>query len=200
MKSSLWKILLVLTAIILGAALLVPKALRDKSGQGAEPITAAAQGANDLAGIKPASLGFHEVMASTPEIIDLCASQQKCPLGIKAYPYDGDAYLLLKERPDLTQADVKKFSQGIGYGSKQPIVNFKFSKSGTQKFCDFTGAHIDRKIAIVLNGDVISAPYVNEPICGGRGQLSSNFSLKEAKDLVRALNAGTTPAKQRPVD
>ena len=73
-------------------------------------------------------------------------------------------------------------------------VCFRFNGMGTKRFCDVTRANVDRPFAIVLDDKVLSAPVIREPICGGSGQISGNFSVKESNDLALLLRAGALPA------
>ena len=76
----------------------------------------------------------------------------------------------------------------------QPIVNFRFDTLGGKKFADVTKKNVNRPFAIVLDGKVISAPVIQEPILGGSGQISGNFSIVGAQDLALLLRAGALPA------
>lgn len=76
----------------------------------------------------------------------------------------------------------------------QPAVSFRFNPLGTKKFCDLSRENVNKLFAIVLDGQIISAPVIREPICGGSGQISGSFTLKEANDLAILLRAGALPA------
>jgi preprotein translocase subunit SecD len=78
--------------------------------------------------------------------------------------------------------------------SGQPIVNFRFDTLGGKKFGDVTKRNVNRPFAIVLDGKVISAPVIREPILGGSGQISGNFTISGAQDLALLLRAGALPA------
>ncbi len=76
----------------------------------------------------------------------------------------------------------------------QPAVSFRFNPLGTKKFCELSRDNVNRLFAIVLDGEIISAPVIRQPICGGSGQISGSFTLKEANDLAILLRAGALPA------
>lgn len=76
----------------------------------------------------------------------------------------------------------------------QSAVSFRFNAIGAKRFCDLSRANVNRLFAIVLDNEVISAPVIREAICGGQGQISGNFSVKEANDLALLLRAGALPA------
>ena len=78
--------------------------------------------------------------------------------------------------------------------SGQPAVSFRFNTLGAKKFCKLSRENQNRLFAIVLDKEIISAPVIREPICGGQGQISGSFSIKEANDLALLLRAGALPA------
>jgi preprotein translocase subunit SecD len=76
----------------------------------------------------------------------------------------------------------------------QPVVSFAFDAVGARRFADVTRDNVNRPLAIVLDEEVISAPNINEPILGGRGIISGQFTVEEANDLAILLRAGALPA------
>jgi protein-export membrane protein SecD len=74
------------------------------------------------------------------------------------------------------------------------VVNFTFDSVGARRFADVTNANVGKRFAIVLDDKVISAPVINTPITGGRGQISGNFTAQSANDLSVLLRAGALPA------
>ncbi len=74
------------------------------------------------------------------------------------------------------------------------VVNFGLDSIGTRRFADVSTKHVGQPFAIVLDNKVISAPVIREPIIGGQGQISGNFSVEEANDLAVLLRAGALPA------
>ncbi len=74
------------------------------------------------------------------------------------------------------------------------VVSFRLNSVGSRKFCEVTRKHVGRPFAIVLDNEVISAPVINEAICGGRGQISGGFDFEEANNLALLLRAGALPA------
>lgn len=75
-----------------------------------------------------------------------------------------------------------------------PVVTFRFNTEGGRKFGRATQRSVGNQLAIVLDGAVISAPRVNEPILGGSGIITGNFTVQEANDLSLLLRAGALPA------
>lgn len=78
----------------------------------------------------------------------------------------------------------------------QWMILFEFNSEGGKLFGDLTGANVDRPLAIVLDGNVASAPNINERI-GASGSISGNFTHEEAQDVAIALNSGAMPVTPR---
>ncbi len=89
----------------------------------------------------------------------------------------------------LEKAQVN-FDQQMG---NQPMVSLQFNKEGKDLFKEITERSKGKKVAIFLDGTVISAPVVQSVIRDGRAEISGSFTLKEAKDLAQNLNAGALP-------
>ncbi len=77
--------------------------------------------------------------------------------------------------------------------TNQPIVSFTLDRLGGQRFGKSTLANVGKRIAIVLDNKVISAPQIKEPITGGSGTISGNFSFQEVTDLALLLRSGALP-------
>ncbi|MFO1113455.1 MAG: protein translocase subunit SecD [Rhodospirillales bacterium] len=76
----------------------------------------------------------------------------------------------------------------------QPIVSFRFDSVGGKRFGDITSHNVGKRLAIVLDDQVISAPNIREPILGGSGVITGSFTVAEAQDLALLLRAGALPA------
>ncbi|OWU83270.1 preprotein translocase subunit SecD [Oceanicola sp. 22II-s10i] len=76
----------------------------------------------------------------------------------------------------------------------RPAVSFRFNPSGARKFGDYTAANIGNPFAIVLDGEVISAPVIQSHIAGGSGIITGNFTVEESTNLAVLLRAGALPA------
>jgi preprotein translocase subunit SecD len=74
--------------------------------------------------------------------------------------------------------------------NNQPVINFTLNGQGSKIFGDFTGKYVGKRMAVVLDNEVYSAPVINERIGGGRVQISGSFKLSEAHDLAIALRSG----------
>ena len=80
------------------------------------------------------------------------------------------------------------------YYQNQPVVSFRFDSVGGRKFGNVTRDHVGELLAIVLDGRVISAPRIDEPILGGSGIIRGSFTVQEATELAVLLRAGALPA------
>ncbi len=89
----------------------------------------------------------------------------------------------------LVDAEVRISSQ-----FNQPYVWIKFDSAGSKLFEEITAQNIGKRFAIVLDGNVYSAPVIRERISGGEAQISGNFTMEEARDLAIVLRAGSLPA------
>lgn len=78
--------------------------------------------------------------------------------------------------------------------TNEPVVTFRFDSRGAQRFAQVTQQNVNRPFAIILDNQVISAPVIREPIVGGSGQISGNFTVDGANDLAVLLRAGALPA------
>lgn len=76
----------------------------------------------------------------------------------------------------------------------EPYVGITFNKKGAREFAKITGENIGRRLAIVLDGVVQSAPVIREKIPAGEAQITGRFSIEEANDLAIVLRAGALPA------
>ena len=75
----------------------------------------------------------------------------------------------------------------------EPAVSFSLDRLGAQKFGRTTTDNVGKRLAIVLDGKIISAPNINEPITSGNGMISGNFTFQEATDLALLLRSGALP-------
>lgn len=89
----------------------------------------------------------------------------------------------------LTSAQVQIESQ-----TNAPVVSMEFDREGTRLFGEATAANIGRRLAIVLDDTIYSAPVIREKIPGGKAQISGSFTMEEARDLAIVLRAGALPA------
>ena len=75
----------------------------------------------------------------------------------------------------------------------RPVVSFRFDPVGARRFGNVTKRNVNKPFAIVLDNEAISAPVIREPILGGNGIISGNFSTESARDLALLLRSGALP-------
>ena len=101
---------------------------------------------------------------------------------------------LLEKRAILSGENLVDAQPGFNQQTSEPIVSFRFDSQGSQRFARVTQEHVGEPFAIVLDDEVITAPMIREPILGGSGQISGNFTVQSANDLAVLLRAGALPA------
>jgi preprotein translocase subunit SecD len=101
---------------------------------------------------------------------------------------------VVKKQVLVSGGDLTDAQPGFDQRSGEPIVSFRFNSAGSRKFAQATSENVGQPFAIVLDNEVISAPVIREPITGGAGQISGNFTVQAANDLAILLRAGALPA------
>ena len=97
---------------------------------------------------------------------------------------------LLRSIPILDGSMLVDAKVGYDRQTNQPLINFKLNGRGAKIFGDFSGKNVGKRMAIVLDNKVYSAPVIRERIGGGSGQISGNFTPQEAHDIAIALRSG----------
>jgi preprotein translocase subunit SecD len=105
----------------------------------------------------------------------------------------GEKYLIEK-RVLVSGADLVDAQPSFDQRTNEPVVSFRFNSSGARKFAEATQQNVGKPFAIVLDNQVVSAPVIQEPILGGSGQITGNFTVQQANDLSILLRAGALPA------
>jgi preprotein translocase subunit SecD len=102
--------------------------------------------------------------------------------------------VLVQKQVLVSGEELTDAQPGFDQRTSEPIVTFRFNTAGARKFAAVTQENVGRPFAIVLDNEVISAPVIREPILGGSGQISGNFTVESANDLAILLRAGALPA------
>ncbi|HMK44508.1 MAG TPA: protein translocase subunit SecD [Dissulfurispiraceae bacterium] len=102
--------------------------------------------------------------------------------------------VLLKKETLLTGAELTEARVAIDQRFNEPHVSIVFNSHGAKIFEDITGKNVKKRLAIILDDNVYSAPVIQEKISGGNAQITGSFSMDEAKDLAIVLRAGSLPA------
>lgn len=118
------------------------------------------------------------------------------PPGTEYLPVEGqpNAKEAVRRRIEVDGANLTDARPGQDQQTGRWVVNFTLDSTGTRRFADVSTQNVGKRFAIVLDQKVISAPVIREPITGGRGQISGNFTAKSAQDLAVLLRAGALPA------
>lgn len=102
--------------------------------------------------------------------------------------------LVLKKQSLLTGDLLTEAKVNIDQRFNEPYVSITFNSTGAKIFEDITGQNVKKRLAIILDGNVYSAPVIQEKISGGNAQITGSFSMEDARDLAIVLRAGALPA------
>jgi SecD/SecF fusion protein len=134
-----------------------------------------------------AKMTFH-LLANT-------ANGEPAPAGVTMLPdAKSGAQYPVEDRIALDGEHLTDARAGFDQRTHEPLVTFRFDSIGARKFAEITSANVGRPFAIVLDGKVLSAPVIREPITGGSGQISGSFTVEETVTLSALLRAGALPA------
>lgn len=114
-----------------------------------------------------------------------------------AYMKDGKQPILLRQQAVLNGSMIDDARVSIKQSYNEPYVSISFNAEGGRIFERVTGENIGKRLAILLDGKVYSAPVIRDAISGGNAMIEGRFSDQEAKDLAIVLRAGSLPA---PID
>lgn len=170
--------------------------------QGASHILLQVPGEQDPSGLKrvigkTAKMTFH--------LMDETANMEKAYKGIApngSIVVEGEiagSVMVIKKRV-IVSGDMLTNAQASFNQDSIPVVSFSFNSIGARKFGEATSKNRGHRLAIVLDGKIISAPVINEPIKGGEGIISGRFSVESANELALLLRAGALPAPLKIVE
>ncbi|MBY0564662.1 MAG: protein translocase subunit SecD [Hyphomonadaceae bacterium] len=146
-----------------------------------------------------ALMTFHMVREVSPEE----AASGLTPPGamvVQPYPGVGDRADVVERRPRFTGERLVRASPSTDAQTGEWVLSFQLDSEGARIFCRITRDFTGDRFAILLDNQVLTAPTINEPICGGSGQISGNFTLESARELAVMLNAGALPAPLNIID
>jgi protein-export membrane protein SecD len=137
------------------------------------------------------------------KLVDPAADAQQAAATKQVPPGDELAYsndtppmpYVLKSQTLLTGENLENATPAFDQNTGEPVVNFKFDSAGAKRFGRVTQENVGLPFAILLDEKVITAPVIREPILGGTGQISGNFTVERANDLAVLLRSGALPAK-----
>lgn len=148
---------------------------------------------------KIAKLTFH-LVDETADIQK--ASNGYIPSGSRVVKLDKSnikKIIVVRKKVIVSGNDLNTASVSFGKDST-PVVNFSFNHSGAKKFSEATNKNCGKRLAIILDGKIISDPIINEPILGGEGIISGNFTIDSASELALLLRAGALPTQLKVIE
>lgn len=172
--------------------------------QGDARIVVQAPGVSDPEQLKErigqtALMTFHMVREVSPEE----AAAGTIPPGamvVQPYPGVGNQADVVERRPRFTGERLVRANPGTDGQTGEWVLSFQLDGEGSRLFCRITRQYTGQRFAILLDNQVLTAPTINEPICGGTGQISGNFTLESSRELAIMLNAGALPAPLSVID
>jgi preprotein translocase subunit SecD len=162
--------------------------------QGEDRILLQVPGLNDPEHLKKllgqtAKMTFHLVNDNVASNIALDSMLVESDHDDKGYIQKIVIYKKIMLNGDLLSNAMVSFNQ-----YSKPVVAFEFNHLGAKLFADLTKNNIGKRLAIILDGKLICAPTINEPILGGSGTISGNYTAQTANELALLLRAGALPA------
>jgi preprotein translocase subunit SecD len=125
----------------------------------------------------------------------------KARLGSQILPYtEGGGAIAVRRLGGIAGDKLVKADATVDPQNNQPAVTIQFDSEGGQKFARMTQQNTGKLFAIILDGQVISAPRINEPIFGGVSQISGSFTTESANQLSIALRSGALPVDLKVVE
>ena len=113
--------------------------------------------------------------------------------GVEKLISENDEELNVSKRIIMSGENLIDAQPNFNNQSNKPTVSFTLDRLGAQKFGRTTTDNVGKRLAIILDGKIVSAPSINEPITSGSGVISGNFSFQEATDLALLLRSGSLP-------
>lgn len=135
------------------------------------------------------------------KLVDLTAdpsqvAQGRAPPGSQVLPMvDGTGGIAVQRRVMVSGDQLVDARQGFDQQTGEAIVSITFNSAGARRFGRVTQENVGKPFAIILDDKVLSAPNINEPILGGRAQISGSFTVESANSLAISLASGKLPVK-----
>jgi preprotein translocase subunit SecD len=175
--------------------------------QGSDRVVVQVPGLQDPAALKAligktARLEFRMV---DPNADPAEAAAGRVPVGSEIIPYaegegNGASFEVLRRQVMISGEQLINARQSYDPQSNQPVVSISFDSGGSSTFAKVTAQNVGKRFAMVLDGKVLSAPSINEPILGGSAQISGNFTVASANALAISLRSGALPVKMEVVE
>ncbi|QSB43417.1 protein translocase subunit SecD [Altererythrobacter sp. FM1] len=125
----------------------------------------------------------------------------RAPAGSEILPYaEGGQKIAVRRLGGIKGDNLVNAQQGFEQQTNQPVVNITFDQQGADKFARLTTQNVNKPFAIILDGKVLSAPNINEPIRGGTASISGGFTVESANQLAIALRSGALPVDLKVIE
>jgi len=134
------------------------------------------------------------------KLVDLTAdpnqvAQGRAPPGSQVLPMVDGGAIAVQRRVMVSGDQLVDARQAFDQQTGEPIVSITFNSAGARRFGRVTQENVGKPFAIILDDKVLSAPNINEPILGGRAQISGSFTTESANQLAISLASGKLPVK-----
>ena len=146
----------------------------------------------ELPGIKDPER-IKNLLGKTAQLNFRLVSDEKSEFGFDELISERGEKLIVNKRIIFSGENLVDAQPRMDNQTNQPIVSFTLDRLGSQRFGKSTLNNVGKRIAIVLDNQIISAPSIREPITGGSGIISGDFSFQEATDLALLLRSGALP-------
>ncbi len=121
------------------------------------------------------------------------------PTGARVVKFEGTDEVLVIKKKVIVSGDQLNNAQAQ-FQEARPVVHFSLNHLGAKRFAEVTTNNRGNRLAIILDGKVLSAPNINEPIIGGDGIISGGFTVEQATELALMLRAGALPAPLKVIE
>lgn len=167
---------------------------------GADRILVQLPGVQDPTAIRTllgstAKLTFHRVQGVVES-----GNQATRPGSMRVPDASGEFSYVVDAQPLLQGERLVQANSSMDSRDGMPVVSFRLDDLGTTQFAKITRENVGSAFAIVLDGRVLSAPVIQEPIVGGSGQITGNFTMAETTSLAALLRAGALPVPLKVID
>jgi len=136
-----------------------------------------------------------KLLGKTANLTFRLVSNTEDSFGAEMLPFEDDSETLsINKRVILRGDSLDNATPSFDNQNNTAIVNFSLDRIGAKKFARVTNENLGRRLAIVLDNKIISAPVIRDAILGGAGQISGNFTFQSATDLALLLRSGALPA------
>jgi protein-export membrane protein SecD len=164
------------------------------------PLTGHFIGVESAAFVRKEELPIVEKLLATPGLDSIVPRDSQLlwgPQDEASQGLTGRTLYVVKSEPEMTGGSIASADAQVGLDQTNPSgwgVSMKMTPKGRADFARVTGNNVGRRLAIVLDGVISSAPSIRERIPSGDASITGNFSVESAKDLAIVLRAGSLPA------